>query len=119
VGRTSTVPGTCQQPGCDHERPCPIHTPARPPDVQRENSYRRGYGGKHWHRARAITLKRDQLCTWPEERGGCDAPSTRADHYPRTRRELLAAGVPDPDDPALMRGLCESHHNQHTGETRR
>lgn len=117
------LPGTCTAtPDCDHELPCPVHPRTRPPDVKRENSYRRGYGGKAWHRARAIVLRRDPLCTWPVddplEPGGCYAASTRADHYPRSRRELLQAGVPDPDNPDLMRGLCERHHNKHTGRSR-
>jgi 5-methylcytosine-specific restriction protein A len=40
-------------------------------------------------------------------------PATVADHHPRSRRELQAAGL-DPDDPAYGRGLCELHHNRHT-----
>jgi 5-methylcytosine-specific restriction protein A len=117
-----SIPGTCTAtPGCDYELPCPVHPITRPPDVKRENSYRRGYGGKAWHRARAIVLRRDPLCTAGPDLApdGCDNPSTRADHYPRSRRQLLEAGVPDPDDPDLMRGLCESCHNRHTGRSRR
>lgn len=115
-----STPTTCPAFGCDRETPCPQHPPKRRPDVDRENSHRRGYGGKRWHRARGIVLRRDPLCTAGPDLApaGCDAPSTRADHYPRTRRQLLADGVTDPDDPELMRGLCEHHHNRHTGRSR-
>ncbi|PXA72377.1 hypothetical protein CTB96_02785 [Cryobacterium arcticum] len=41
------------------------------------------------------------------------ARSTVADHYPLTRRELLASHA-DPDDPARGRGLCARCHNKHT-----
>lgn len=122
---SARLPGTCTAtPDCDHENPCPVHPfkPRRPVDT-RPNSYRRGYGGKAWFRARAIVLRRDPLCTWPvddpDEPGGCDAPSTRADHYPRTRRQLVDdPTVTDPDAPELMRGLCERHHNRHTARSR-
>lgn len=110
------IPATCVSPGCDHEEPCPVH-PRTPPVDHRPNSYRRGYGGKGWHRARTKVLRRDPLCTDPS---GCDAPSVVADHHPRSRRELLAdPTVTDPDAPELMRGLCKPHHDAHTGRTRR
>ncbi|MFV2094839.1 hypothetical protein ACFHW1_05020 [Micromonospora sp. LOL_014] len=43
----------------------------------------------------------------------CLRPSTVADHWPRDRRELVAAGL-DADDPQYGRGLCARCHNQHT-----
>lgn len=52
---------------------------------------------------------RDPICV----REGCDEPSVVADHYPRTRRELVRLGL-DPDDPRYGRGLCVSCHNNWT-----
>jgi len=46
----------------------------------------------------------------------CGRPATHADHYPKSRRELEAAGL-DPNDPRHGRPLCEHHHNSHTGRT--
>ncbi|AHH98316.1 hypothetical protein KALB_4954 [Kutzneria albida DSM 43870] len=36
-----------------------------------------------------------------------------ADHYPKSRRELVAAGA-DPNDPQHGRGLCVACHNAQT-----
>jgi 5-methylcytosine-specific restriction protein A len=36
-----------------------------------------------------------------------------ADHYPSTRKELLARNVPDPDDEKYLRALCRRCHSRH------
>jgi 5-methylcytosine-specific restriction protein A len=36
-----------------------------------------------------------------------------ADHYPLSRRELVAQGL-DADDSQYGRGLCHRHHSQET-----
>lgn len=43
------------------------------------------------------------------------AASTVADHYPLSRRDLIASGL-DPNDPAAGRGLCSSCHSRYTTE---
>ncbi|RZE73308.1 hypothetical protein C0R02_27625 [Streptomyces albidoflavus] len=48
--------------------------------------------------------------------GDCDELSTVADHWPRTRRQLVTDGE-DPNDPAHGRGLCEGCHNRHTARS--
>jgi hypothetical protein len=36
------------------------------------------------------------------------------DHHPRSRRELIAAGVADPDADEYLRPLCAPCHNPET-----
>ncbi|CRK55446.1 hypothetical protein [Alloactinosynnema sp. L-07] len=48
----------------------------------------------------------------------CTDPSTVADHWPLTRRELVAQGL-DPDHPARGRGLCGRCHSRVTATDRR
>lgn len=42
-------------------------------------------------------------------------PAVIADHYPLSRKELLARGL-DPDDPRHGRGLCKRCHDQETAD---
>lgn len=97
----------CPRPGCPHPRPCPQHH--RRPDT-RPTAAARGYGPRH-RAARAIVLECDPICVICQR-----APAVVADHYPRSRRQLEAAGL-DPDDPAHMRGLCKPCHDAHTART--
>jgi 5-methylcytosine-specific restriction protein A len=60
---------------------------------------------------RTAVLTRDPICTL------CHlAVSTVADHYPRTRRELVAQGL-DPNAPEHGRGLCAPCHNKWTAQS--
>lgn len=61
---------------------------------------------------RTAVLTRDPVCVTP----GCYQWSTVADHYPRTRRELVDQGL-NPNNPDYGRGLCATHHNQWTAQT--
>ena len=61
---------------------------------------------------RDAVLTRDVVCVIPT----CVQWATVADHYPRTRLELVALGL-NPNDPQYGRGLCAQHHNQHTAAT--
>lgn len=103
----------CTQPGCpvltDSGR-CSQHR--RLADQARGSATERGYTGRGHRRFRLAVLRRDRCCVL------CAAehrftPATVADHFPRSRRELLAAGL-DPNDPRYGRGLCEAHHNSET-----
>ncbi|MEN2423029.1 holin [Streptomyces rimosus] len=67
-----------------------------------------GYGYEHRTLFRAPVLRRDPVCVV------CgDAPSTHADHWPRSRKQLLAQGL-DPNDSQYGRGLCASCHYRET-----
>ena len=99
----------CNVPGCptisDTPR-CPEHTKAA--DKARPD---RGVYSKTPHRRfRRRVLKRDPLCVL------CGAIATVADHYPTSRRDLVAQGL-DPNDPTRGRGLCAPCHNKHTANT--
>ncbi|WEB41524.1 holin [Streptomyces yunnanensis] len=99
----------CPTPGCPVPTPggrCPS---CRQDAEQRRGSARqRGYGREHETRFRRPVLARDPTCVL------CGAkPSIHADHWPLSRRELLAQGR-DPNDPSHGRGLCASCHAKHT-----
>jgi 5-methylcytosine-specific restriction protein A len=77
-------------------------------DAARGTATERGYDAAHRQRFRAPVLARDPVCVI------CmTAPSTVADHYPRTRRELVRLGL-DPNDPNYGRGLCGPCHSRWT-----
>lgn len=96
-------------PGCPElvgrHRPCPIHA------EQRRQAKARRDAGYHTpgHKAfRAAVLRRDPICVL------CALEAaTTADHYPRSRAELVEAGE-DPDDPRRGRGLCHRCHMKET-----
>jgi len=101
----------CTQPGCptltDRGR-CDQHR--READAARGTAAQRGYGKAHRAGRRAV-LRRDPVCVICHA-----APSTVADHYPTSRRDLVALGVKDPDSPARMRALCAPCHGRATAE---
>ena len=61
-----------------------------------------------WRRTRLDYLSRHPACVL------CGKAATDVDHYPRTRRALLAAGVVDPDVDDHLRALCHRCHSQET-----
>lgn len=67
----------------------------------------RGYDSK-WRRNRARFLAAHPTCI------DCGEPATVADHAPRSRRELLAAGEPHPDAWKHLQPRCEPCHNKRT-----
>jgi 5-methylcytosine-specific restriction protein A len=112
----------CTVSGCpdftDQGGKCPDHR--REAEQKRGSARERGYGGPGWQSARSLVLDRDPHCTCTDDGHGhdgraCRQPSTVADHYPDERRDLVAAGVPDPDAPRRMRGLCGPCHARSTG----
>lgn len=105
----------CSTPGCPVlvEPPgtrCPDHPRRSPVEDRRPNATDRGYGAG-WRRVRGAFLKAHPRCVL------CAGPATVADHHPRTRRELEAAGDPHPDAWRHLRPLCQSCHNRHTAVT--
>lgn len=101
----------CPTPRCHHlTRGGRCDTCRTAAEQQRGTAEQRGYGRQHRTRFRAGVLARDPTCRYPD---GCGARSTVADHWPRSRRDLVALGL-DPDDPQHGRGLCATHHSQET-----
>ena len=77
-------------------------------DRQRGTAQQRGYTSRGHQRFRIQVLENDHMvCRL------CGDPATIADHYPHTRKELIAKGL-DPDDPQYGRALCKHCHDRHT-----
>ena len=97
-------------PGCgtltDQAR-CDAHR--RAVEQARGSSTQRGYSSARHRRFRRLVLKRDPVCVL------CGAVATVADHYPTSRRDLVAADL-DPDDPTRGRGLCHRCHSVETAK---
>ena len=95
---------------------CTRHAAAA--DRARGSAAQRGYTGRRWRAARNACLTRDLFCTCHDTThphgAACLAPATVADHHPTSRRDLVAAGVTDPDAPQRLRGLCKPCHDRHT-----
>jgi 5-methylcytosine-specific restriction enzyme A len=91
---------------------CPTHKAEarRTSDGKRGTFTQRGYGVGHVKRFRPAVLRRDPYCMCDLticDHGDrhCWRPSTVADHWPMSKRELLDRGM-DSNDPAHGRGLC-------------
>lgn len=74
----------------------------------RGSARQRGYGTQHQQRFRAGVLCNHPTCVVCHRE-----PSVVADHWPRSRRELVQLGL-DPDDPQYGRGLCSPCHSRET-----
>lgn len=99
----------CTVPGCPEYTTggrCDEHR--REAEVRRGTARQRGYGRGHEQQFRPGVLARDPVCVLCKA-----APSVHADHYPLSRRELVAAGL-DPNDPEHGRGLCGRCHSSET-----
>jgi len=99
----------CSKPGCPNLTTSGRCTACRrKADVARGTATQRGYTSRGHRNFRAAVLRRDPICTVCQL-----APSTVADHWPDSRRDLLAAGL-DPNDPDRGRGLCAKCHSSET-----
>lgn len=102
----------CSKPGCPaiHDGTtgsrCPEHAKA----ADRAHWDRtKGYNTKaHRQTFRPAVLAKDPICVLCH-----NAVATVADHYPKSRADLIALNM-NPDDPAHGRGLCEGCHNAET-----
>lgn len=81
---------------------------ARAKDQARGTAAQRGYAGRGHQSFRVAVLARDPICKVCRR-----APSTVADHYPTSRRDLVDQGL-NPNDPQHGRGLCHRCHSQET-----
>ena len=99
----------CSTPGC-----AALTDGGRCSDCRRQaeqargSASQRGYGRTHENRFRKGVLARDPVCRLCGQ-----AHSTVADHWPLSRRELVAQRM-DADDPQHGRGLCASCHGKAT-----
>ncbi len=96
----------CRVGGCPHMRPCPVH-PARKREDRRPPASVRGYDYT-WKVKRDQFIKDNPICE------DCGRPSVVPDHYPKSRRQLLAEGIADPDLPQYLRPRCWSCHSART-----
>ncbi|MFF1281063.1 holin [Streptomyces sp. NPDC058299] len=110
----------CSVPGCPALTPagrCPEHRAEA--DRQRGSARQRGYDSEHERRFRQPVLQRDLRCVCTAyghgHVGPCGQPTVHADHWPMSRRELVAAGL-DPNDPDHGRGLCGRCHSSETAK---
>lgn len=100
----------CSTPGCEAVttgRRCPLHQQrARRDDRARTSPYQTAE-----HQAfRAAVLTADPVCVLCHSQ-----PSVMADHHPRSRKQLVAAGL-NPNDPQHGRGLCWPCHSRETAK---
>jgi 5-methylcytosine-specific restriction protein A len=77
----------------------------------------RPYDSAKWKRRAHRFLMRHRWCALCSKEG-LSTQATVADHYPETRKELLARGVDDPDRDEYLRPLCVTHHATHGRKTR-
>lgn len=118
----------CPCLGCTaHDGSCPELTPGgkcapcrKAADVRRGTAADRGYGAAHRNGFRQAVLTDQPICVCTDATHGhgarCYAQSTVADHYPRTRRELVRLGL-NPNAKEYGRGLCKGCHDKHTAAT--
>ncbi|CAM5626977.1 holin [Streptomyces microflavus] len=89
------TPGSAKCAQCARPRP-------------RRSAAAQGYGREHEQRFRAGVLERDTTCVLCLK-----APAVHADHWPLSKRELVARSL-DEHDPRRGRGLCHSCHSSET-----
>ena len=77
----------------------------------------RPYDDAEWKRRSAAFLRRHPWCVVCQDELGLSIKATVADHYPETRKELLAKNVDDPDAARYLRPLCVQHHATHGRKT--
>jgi 5-methylcytosine-specific restriction protein A len=73
----------------------------------RPTAGQRGYDAR-WRKRRDAFLLIHPRCVL------CPEPSTVADHFPRSRKQLIRDGVLDPDADGFLRALCHVCHSRET-----
>lgn len=100
----------CSVPGCPELTSggrCEAHR--REDTAIRKAAGNAAYSTSRWQRVRKAFLYKHPWCNL------CGVQATVADHYPLSRRQLLARGV-DPDTPIHLRPLCAPCHNKETAQ---
>lgn len=114
--------GRCAEPGCPtivSRGRCAQH--ATKAERRRGGHDLRGGGNStHWRIRRRVCLLRDPVCVCTDtdcgHGGRCFSASTVADHWPISKRDLVARGDKDPDAAHHLRGLCAPCHNRSTAK---
>lgn len=110
--RRGTVPRRprrpCTIPGCPELTPRGGRCPAHEREANRERASRGSTYDVRWQRIRRAYLYNHPWCVL------CGTAATVADHFPLSRRELVARGEPNPDAWKHLRPLCTSCHNRET-----
>ena len=104
----------CSEPGCPElteNGKCEEHRKAARArrDARRESAADRGYGAC-WRKIRTAFLAEHPICI------DCGGDAVVPDHDPKTRRELVAEGVDDPDDFKYLKPRCTTCHNRKTAK---
>lgn len=111
----------CSTPGCPTvtERSGRCDECRAAADHARGTAAQRGYDHQHAVKFREPVLLKDPFCVCTDLGHGhgdpCGAISVHADHYPRSRDQLIALRL-NPNDPRYGRGLCQGCHSKHTSE---
>ncbi len=104
----------CATPGCPGRvitgrcSQC-LNTRQNNPRLRIENSAERGYDAR-WRRRRLDYLAAHPYCLL------CGRLAEIGDHYPTSRRQLVAQGVADPDADERLRPLCRTCHDRETAQ---
>lgn len=100
----------CSQAGCPNTTPrggpCDEHRRQR--ERQRKADGNAVYTQSAWQRVRKRFLYHNPWCSL------CARQATVADHWPVSRRDLVAQGVADPDSHRNLRPLCKACHDRET-----
>lgn len=100
----------CSVPGCpeltDRGGRCPQHQ--REAEQQRGSAAERGYDSRRWAWIRRAYLYAHPWCVL------CARAAVVVDHFPESRRSLVARGVADPDAWHRLRPLCTQCHGRET-----
>ncbi len=99
----------CSVPGCPELTTggrCPAHQ--REAEQQRGTAAERGYDARRWARIRRAYLYAHPWCVL------CGRTAVVVDHFPESRRSLVARGVADPDAWHRLRPLCTQCHSRET-----
>jgi len=101
----------CTTPGCPQLSTGGRCTTCRGQKRKLDRNRRRDVNdyGPRWPGRRLAFLLDNPTCVM------CARLATIPDHYPRSRRQLLADGVTDPDLPQYLRPLCKPCHDHATG----
>lgn len=103
----------CSVPGCPElsdRGKCPTHR--RAAEAKRGSAAERGYDAAWQKRSKAF-LASHPVCVL------CGGKAEVSDHWPKTRRQLVAEGVRDPDADQHLRPLCTRDHNAETAKAAR
>jgi 5-methylcytosine-specific restriction protein A len=100
----------CSVPGCPElvsGGRCEAHS--KQDKARRAETGNSAYKTTRWQRIRKAYLYRHPWCVL------CARQATVADHYPLSRKQLVAQGV-EPDTPSRLRPLCAPCHNKETAK---